>query len=185
MRRRGRSKTRYSESTNAGQGTESEEEPMDEDDQIELVEALELEVAEQTRYFQMAFGYGIGGMAIFVSLIFPLLCQDECYVDRQTTIACWTHSVLSSLVHAWTVYPFALQRNQRPRPIAIDGTLQLIPILMWWFGFFHNDEEQFHLALLIGNLVTFSGARLMYWDIESTKRSLQSLDAARYRHKSL
>ena len=177
-RRRGRSKTRYSESTNASA------EPMDEDDQIELIESLEKEALEQTMFFQKIYGFGIGGMAIVVSLIFPLLCPDEC---RETPIACWCHAMLSSAVHAWQAIPFAFQIAivNGPPHMAVDSTFQLIPIVIWLLGFFGNDEDQFHLALLIGNLVTFLGSRLMYWDIQSTKKSLESLDAARYKHKSL
>ena len=182
-KRRGRSKTRYSESTNADQN----EEPMDEDDQIEFIKSLEKEAADQTHFFQAVFGFGIGGMAIIFSLIFPLLCPDECNVDRETAIACWSHSVFSSGGHAWSVYPFVFRRSLSTGspPIAIDVALQAIPIVLWFIGFFSKDEDHFHLALLMGNIVTFLGARMIHWDIQSTKRSLENLDAARYSHKSL
>jgi len=161
---------------------------MDEDDQKELVESMQREAAEQSVYFQKIFGYGIGGMAIVVSLVFPLLCPDECSWDRGTARACWSHSVLASSLHAWTVHPFVLSKpSLAGRPLEIvDVALQSIPFVLWLTGvFFSDDEDHFHLALLIGNAVTFFGARLIYWDIESIKDSLGNLDAARYKHKTL
>lgn len=181
-RRRGRSPTQYSDATNA-----VEAEPLDEDDQKELVESLEKEAAEQTKLFQAMFGFGIGGMAIVFSLIFPVLCPEECNVDRTTAMACWSHSIYSSILNAWVVYPFISRRSLTTKPpsIAIDLVLQTIPIALWFAGFFGPDDDFFHVALFIGNILTFLGARIMYWDVQSTKKSLESLDAARYRHKTL
>jgi hypothetical protein len=181
--RRGRSHTRYSESTNA----DPNDEPLDEDDQQELIESLEREAAIQTRFFHALFGFGIGGMAIVFSLIFPLLCPDECAAEKGTALACWSHAVFSSGLHAWSIHPFVLKRSVTTRPpsIVVDIILQAIPIVLWFTRFVSKDEDHFHLALLIGNFVTFFGARLMYWDVQSTKRSLEELDAARYKHKSL
>ena len=204
--RRGRSKTRYSESTNADavdhddddddddDDDEPIDEPIDEDDQQELVESLQREAAVQSRFFQNVFGYGIGGMAIVFSLIFPLLCPDECTAEGTiVTLACGSHSVFSSAVHAWSIHPFVLKTSSTttrspppPPPIIIDVALQVIPILLWLTGFLSTkDEDHFHLALLIGNIVTFIGSRLIYWDIQSTEKALENLDAARYKHKSL
>ena len=185
-KRRGRSQTRYSESTNADRSDEHDE-PLDEDDQRELVESLEREAAVQTRFFQDVFAFGIGGIAIVFSLTLPLLCPEECTANDGTKLACWSHAVVSSGVHAWSIHPFLLTRSLTTRSpsIVIDVMLQVIPIVLWLTGFVSNDEDHFHLALLIGNLVTFFGARLMYWDVESTKKSIEDLDAARYRHKTL
>jgi hypothetical protein len=184
--RRGRSQTRYSESTNAVDDP-NDDEPLDEDDQQDLIESLEREAANQTGFFHAVFGFGIGGMAIVFSLIFPLLCPDECSAEKGAALACWSHALFSSGLHGWSIHPFALKRSVTTRPpsIAVDIILQAIPIVLWFTGFISKDEDHFHLALLIGNFVTFLGARLMYWDLQSTKRSLEDLDAARYRHKSL
>ena len=183
MRRRGRSKTRYSESTNADQAHE----PMDEDDQESLVASLEREAATQTRFFHAIFGFGIGGMAVVYSMMLPFLCPEECKVDDGTAVACWLHSVYSSGVHIRSIYPFLFKTSliAKPTPISMDIALQMIPILLWFTGFISKDEDYLHLALILGNMITFFGARLMYWDIQSTKISLENLDAARYKHKNV
>jgi len=194
-KRRGRSTTKYSDSTNAN-GTTSEDDDdvfLDEDDQIELIESLEQEAASQTRFFHGLFGFGIGGMAVVFSLILPVLCPDECSAGNGRAMACWSHSVYSCCLHAWSVHPFVLSKQQSlttngPPSIMIDALLQAIPILVWFTGLVDSndgDEDYFHVALLIGNLVTFGGARLMYWDMQSTQRSLEGLNAARYKHKAL
>ena len=107
MRRRGRSKTRYSESTNADQAHE----PMDEDDQESLVASLEREAATQTRFFHAIFGFGIGGMAVVYSMMLPFLCPEECKLDDGTAAACWLHSVYSSGVHIRSIYPFLFKTS--------------------------------------------------------------------------
>ena len=179
LNRRGRSQTRYSESTNADQ-----DELIDEDDQQELIESLQREAAIQSRFFQNIFGFGIGGMAIVFSLIFPLLCPDECAAEGMG--ACWSHSVFSSALHAWSIHPFVLKTLSTRSPTTIiDVALQMIPILLWLTGFVSRDEGLFHFALLVGNIVTFIGAHLIYWDMKSTETALGNLDAARYKHKSL
>lgn len=187
--RRGRSPTRYAGATNANQNQRSEDyEPMDEDDQEELVESLAREAARQSLMFQNAYGYGIGGLAIVFSMVFPLLCGEECAADRWA--ACWSHSLFSAGVHFRSVQPFVWKSSTtrvQPRTRlynSIDIVLQIVPIGLWWTGFLH-DEEHFHLALLIGNLVTVLGARLIHWDMEVTERALEGLDAARYKHKCL
>jgi len=216
--RRGRSPTRYEDATNADIDIDVDvdvdvdaDSMMDEDDQRELVETLQREAAAQTRFFQKVFGYGIGGMAMVLSLVFPLLCPDECGVDRETARACWIHSVLSFAVHARTLLPFLSEPSASKLvstskatskatstatstatatsftiPDAVDVLSQAVPILIWWGGLFStHDEDHFHLALLIGNFVTFVGARLMHWDMRATERALEDLDGARYKHKSL
>ena len=193
--RRGRSPTRYTDATNSylrnhdDDDSFSDYDPLDEDDQRELLESLEQEAAAQSRLFQIAFGYGIGGTAVVFSLVFPLLCPEECGADTETAVACWSHSFFSCIVHARTVFPFVkpFSANQR-RSTAItvlDAALQVIPVLLWWAGVVSSDEEYFHLALLISNFVTFLGARIIYWDMNATQIALESLDSARYRYKSL
>eukprot|EP00536_Pseudo-nitzschia_multiseries_P009496 jgi/Psemu1/23330/gm1.23330_g len=196
--RRGRSPTPYQNATNAD-NFDDDASMMDEDDQLELVESLQREAISQTRFFQKLFCYGIGGIAIAISLAFPLLCPDECGADQETAMACWSHSVFSTAVHLRTVRPFASESPPSPSPTttisrsaaairvqsAIDIVLQVGPIGLWWAGFFSTDEDHFHLALLIGNFVTFLGARLIQWDMQATQHALESLDASRYKHKSL
>jgi len=191
------------DATNAG--NYDDDEPMDEDDQRELVKLLQLEAAAQSSFFQKVFGYGIGGTAIFLSLVFPLLCPDECSADRGTALACWSHSVFSCGVHARMIHPFVLQSSSTTTELSSSTTsssastsltittiatntdiaLQVIPILLWLTGFFSKDEDHFHLALLISNLVTYLGAHLVFWDMQATQKELESLDAARYKHKAL
>ena len=181
--RRGRSQTRYSESTNADWSNVL----LDEDDQKEFVESIKKEATSQTTFFQAIFCFGIGGIAILFSLILPVLCPDECTKDDEIAPICWYHSIYSSLLHVWSVHPFALRRSLSIKPprIVIDTTLQAIPITLWCTGIFSKDEDRFHLALLICNIVTFFGARLMYWDMQSTKKSLQNLNNASYSYKAL
>jgi hypothetical protein len=48
-----------------------------------------------------------------------------------------------------------------------------------------EEEEHFHLGLMIGNIVTFLGLLVLRWDALSTRLALQELDAAQYKHKAL
>lgn len=162
-------------------------EPLDEDEQRELVQSLHIQAVEQSRFFQKAFGYGIGGFAMIFSLCFPFLCPDECRHES----TCWVHAVFASAVHAWTVHSFVLPSSSaaaspsRSKDV-VSLALQVIPWLIWVFGSsFAHDEDHFHLGLIIGNLVTYLGAFLIRWDMESTNKALQDLDAAQYRHKAL
>jgi hypothetical protein len=150
----------------------------------------------------MYFGYGIGGFAIVFSLIFPLLCPDECAAnnnDNNNATICWLHAVYSSLTHAWVIYPFVMKETSQTRrgvsklrtrtDFIVIAFLQLLPIILWLTGFFiavqQDDDHFFHLALIIGNVVTYIGAHLIHWDIQSTRKAIEELDSARYKHKAL
>jgi hypothetical protein len=191
---RGRSPTRQFRTTNAsvidsgsmndnGNHDDSSVEPMDEDDQRAIMESLHAEAIAQSRFFQHLFGYGIGGVAMIISFCFPLLCPDECYHER----LCWLHATFSSAVHAWTVHPFILHLTELPQWKGVVGlAFQIVPWLIWLFGTtFSHDADHFHLGLMIGNLVTYSGSFLIHWDMQSTNMALRELDDAQYRHKAL
>ncbi|KAG7342210.1 hypothetical protein IV203_007302 [Nitzschia inconspicua] len=193
-RRRGRSPTKEFASTDAasavarGDNTIDEDSPvelLDEDEQKALVDKLKADAAAQSRFFQRLYGYGIGGFATIFSLCFPLLCPDECHKER----VCWIHAVYSSLTHVWTVHPFLVPstKSQLYRWNGIISLIvQVIPWLIWMFGTaFLQDEDQFHLGLMIGNLVTYLGSFLIDWDMNSTNRALKELDDAQYKHKAL
>ncbi|MGK3750158.1 MAG: hypothetical protein ACI8RD_002457 [Bacillariaceae sp.] len=204
---------KYTESptTDDADTDDDQEQFIDEDDQKDLVESLQSEANIQSIFFQNVFGYGIGGFAIIFSLIFPLLCPDECAnnnnnnnIDNNNNGAaatiCWLHAVYSSLTHAWVMYPFVMKKTSQTtrrevskiRTITnfIGIALQLLPTVLWLTtGFFiaaaQHDDHFFHLALIIGNVVTYIGAHLIYWDIQSTRNAIEELDSARYKHKAL
>lgn len=194
------------ESTTDDDADDDKEQFIDEDDQKDLVESLQSEANIQSIFFQNLFGYGIGGLAILFSLIFPLLCPDECaanYNDNNNNnnaTICWLHAFYSSLTHAWVIYPFVTKKTSQTRRRVskiraitdfIGIALQLLPIILWLTGFFiiavqqDGDAHFFHLALIIGNFVTYIGAQLIYWDIQSTRKAIEELDSARYKHKAL
>ena len=175
---RGRSPTKYCTSTNS--------DPIDEDEQRELVESLRRDAAVQEMQLFKVYGFGIGGMAIVFSLIFPLLCPDECSTGAA---GCWSHAVYSSLTHLYVIHPFVLKNTSTrvlaTRMDAVAFLLQAIPIIFWFAGFFSRGEDNFHLILLIGNAISYLGAHLVCWDMQSTLKSIEELDAARYKHKTL
>jgi hypothetical protein len=176
---------------------------MDEDDQNALVQSYHAQAAAQSQFFQKVFGYGIGGLAMVLSLALPVLCPEECAVLGARS--CWGHAVYACVVHAWSVHPFLFRPPQTPAPsiddkaallalstnndpgyfVVVGMTLQLIPLIMWLAGFFNHDEDHFHLGLMIGDVVTFGGAWLIRWDMQSTDRLLLDLNNAKYEHKSL
>lgn len=169
----GNSLTGYAESTNTtGQ-------LVDEDDQKKLVESLRRDSKTQNLFFQNVFFYGIGGPAIIFSLVLPLLCREECTYDGNSNhtkvVLCWSHSIYSSLLHAWTVY--ALTTDTCVRIIIF----QTVPILIWITG----NEDYLHFTLLISNAITFITAQLLYWDRQSTEKQFEELNRARYKHKEL
>lgn len=196
-RRRGRSPTALSQSSNAAvdhrdaiynlddddDDDDSSVEPLDEDEQKALVERLHAEGAAQSRFFQQLFGYGIGGFASIFSICFPLLCPDECRREQ----LCWVHALYSCLVHVWTVHPFIFSSaTTKQWKDVFSLIVQVLPWLIWIFGTaFSHDEDHFHLGLLIGNLVTYLGAFVIRWDMQSTNKALKQLHDAQYRHKAL
>lgn len=185
-------------------GDSSGEDPMDEDDQRALVESHHKEAAAQGRFFQAAFGYGIGSFAVAMSAFLPLLCREECAASG--AVPCWGHAAYSCLAHAWAVWPFIFCRPKQQeggasaaagnlpppssardpdRHLAVGLALQLVPPVLWLAGAFDRDEDHFHLGLMIGNLVTYGGAWLILWDARCTDRLLRDLRDAQYKHKSL
>jgi hypothetical protein len=203
IRNRGTSSStdnKYTESTT--DDADDKEQFIDEDDQKDLVESLQSEANKQSIFFQNVFGYGIGGFATVFSLIFPLLCPDECANNNDNNnkaTMCWLHAIYSTLTHAWVTYPFVVKKTSQTRRGGaskirtitdfIGIALQLLPIVLWLTGFFiavqQDDDPFFHLALIIGNVVTCIGAHLIYWDIQSTRKAIEELDSARYKHKAL
>ena len=180
MRRRGRSPTCHM-GTNA-----NTEEYLDKDDQDALVESLEVEALAQNRQFQTYFGI-VGGFAALISLIYPLLCQQECSSQWFT---CWFHALVSLFAHLGAIYlsrtdPSSLRAQQPLAVVALTTVVIVIPILLWIMGFFSEDIEHFHIGLTIGNLVTFVGTMLLRWDVYSTTKALEDLHGAKYEHKSL
>jgi hypothetical protein len=156
---------------------------MDIDDQDLLVHSLEDQAFQQTKDFQRYFGLVVG-FAVLVSLVYPLLCQEECSTQWA---ACWIHAAVSSLTHALSIL---LSRKDPPSsrdlPLLLATSVPtVIAVLLWLAGKFAEDIEVFHLGLILGNIVSFMGSLLLRWDIQSTKTALEELHGAKYEHKSL
>jgi hypothetical protein len=178
MRRRGRSPTSR-KSIDNNNNKEDEVEFLDQDDQDELVDSLAQEITHQTQQFQNMFRV-IAGCAVVVSLLYPLLCQDEC---SSQWLVCWTHAVYSALNHVVVVIVLVTEKKNI-MPFLAAGTL-VVPLVVWMLGFFSKDIDHFHMGLIIGNVVTLFGSFLLRWDAQSTQNALQELDASKYRHKAL
>jgi hypothetical protein len=155
---------------------------LDEDDQEQLLQSLEQEVAKQTRQFQKLFAL-VGGFALLVSLFYPFLCATEC---SSQWIICWTHAVYSATMHGMVILISRdLRQQARQALIYCLAILIIIPIILWILGKFADDIEHFHLGLMIGNIVTFVGWLLLRWDARSSGKALDDLNSAKYEHKSL
>jgi len=178
MRRRGRSPTVY-------EGTNTETiEYLDSDDQDELLESLEIEAAEAIRRFRLYFVL-VACFAIFLSLILPLLCQEEC---SEQALFCWTHSIYASILHGLSIFlakNAGKRSNQDFHWFVLTFVLVSIPMLVWTLGKIKDDIEHFHLGLALGNMTTLSGCMFLRWDDQSTAKSLQELHGLKYEHKSL
>lgn len=208
MKRRGRSPTEKSYSTNAvpydyeNDHVDDEDEDdmiiMDTDDQESVIQALQEQAQEQVQLFQKAFAI-VGVLAIVITLfVYPFLCYDEC---SQQPWSCGTHALVSSLSHGLAIYGSRFP-NIPPRPeetlllllpVSILKTtpfllatiLNVLPIIFWVGGAFHLDVEHFHLGLVVGNILTLLGSFLLVWDAQSTQQALDELYGAKYEHKSL
>lgn len=199
--RRGRSPTTYTGTTNGSANASDDKnvEPMDEDDQKALVENIRKEATAQSRFFQLLFGYGVGGFGVALSLVLPLLCDEEC---KDAKLECWCHALFSFLLHVWSVYPFVVKTSfsdasslspmdystslMEARWKQVVGlALQMLPVVLWLGGGMGDDPAYFHLVLLIGNVISYLGSRVILWDIHSTNRALADLEGSQYRHKSL
>jgi hypothetical protein len=155
---------------------------LDEDDQEQLLQSLEQEVAKQARQFQKLFAL-VGGFAFLVSLFYPFLCATEC--SSKWIIICWTHAVYSATMHGIVILISRDLRQQSRQAIYCLSILIIIPIILWILGKFADDIEHFHLGLMIGNIVTFVGWLLLRWDARSSGKALDDLNSAKYEHKSL
>ena len=177
MRRRGRSPTTYS-----GTNTAPETQYIDRDDQDELVASLEDEATYQTKQFQKYFGF-IGAFALLASLLYPLLCQEEC---SSRWIPCWMHATSSSVAHGLAIHQ---SRNDIQSQFSKWQLLALLlvgtPFSLWLLGKFPDDIEHFHLGLIIGNVVTFVGTMILRWDTLSTKKAIEDLHGEKYAYKTL
>ena len=209
MRRRGRSPTPHigTNTTGAYDNDDDDDDTMmmmmmDTDDQDALVESLELDAIQQTKDFSNYFGFVVG-FAVLASLVYPLLCHEQCF-PRMWTCGC--HAMVSSATHVGAIWlsssssssssslepPF--QQPQRQTTITTTTTTIIsltvcgligIPLLFWGMGNFADDMEHFHIGLIVGNIVTLVGSVLLRWDAWSTKRALEELHGAKYEHKSL
>ena len=175
MRRRGRSPTVYE-----GTNTLSDDDCMDSDDQNLLVETLEKEAAEAMMRFRFFF-VGIGYFAIAISLVLPLLCQEEC---RSQTLVCWVHSLYSSVLHGMSIF-LAKNHGNDFSLFVVTFILASIPMIVWLIGRFEYDLEHFHLGLALANMTTLSGCMLLRWDDKVTKKLIEELNEMKYSHKTL
>jgi hypothetical protein len=177
MRRRGRSPTLH-----IGTNTSTQPDLLDEDDQDALVKSLEDKSLEQTRRFQRFFSY-VGGFALVVSLVFPLMSHEECSTQWLT---CLSHSIISATAHGCSVALGQADPHASISKFSQAGVaLIAFTVLLWLAGLSKENFDHFHLSLICGNIVTFLGAGLLRWDIENTLRDIKELKGAKYEHKSL
>ncbi|KAL3936847.1 MAG: hypothetical protein SGBAC_007923 [Bacillariaceae sp.] len=184
MRRRGRSPTSYTGTNTASEDDDvmDEDDILDEDDQAELVEAVRREAEVQMKQLQLCFTY-IGFGAIAIALLDPFLCYEEC---EQQLVSCWTHSILSAILHGGAVALARIESNEQDFHLfLLLFALVVIPMIFWVMDFFHEDIEHFHIGLLLSNMVTFVGCILLRWDDNSTFSAIDDLDALKYEHKTL
>ena len=177
MKRRGRSPTPRKEII--------QDDPLDEQDQQQLIESLEQEAAQQTRQFQLFFSI-VGSFAILVALSYPFLCPTECSTKW---ISCGIHSLYSAINHGLMILSVSrddINSRAHGRWFYALSLYTIIPFAIWLLlANFDLDREHFHLGLIIGNVVTWIGCVLLRWDTTSTRRALDDLHAAKYEHKSL
>ena len=203
VRRRGRTLTPVNQSTNAedhnhsNYNQEGDGEPVtfiDEDDQEKLVLSLQADAIRQTEQFRRFFAF-VCVFAILVTVAYPLLCRTYC--SNQPRI-CWIHSGYSSILHGVIIALQYYVPLSGPQPgkitmeanavassrnaILLTAILTTLPLLL---GVLKNDAEDFHLGLIIGNMVTFVGMLLLRWDAASTRRALEELHASKYKYKDL
>jgi len=134
--------------------------------------------------------------------VYPFLCHDEC---SQRLVSCWTHAMFSCGTHGLSIRlsrSMNLQETKKdkegmeydPSPSVAFWTtdlfhvgvaLNILPLVLWVVGLFHQDVEHFHLGLALGNVVTFLGSSILLWDVHSTRHALADMNGAKYEHKSL
>ena len=204
MRRRGRSLTPVNQSTNAEdhndcsnynqEGVGEQATFIDEDDQEKLVLSLQVDAIRQAEQFRRFFAV-VCVFAILVTIAYPLLCRTYCSSQPRL---CWIHSAYSSILHGVIIalqYYVPLRGPQLGKitmeantesssrsAILLTAILITLPLLL---GVLKNDAEDFHLGLIIGNMVTFVGMLLLRWDAASTRRALEELHASKYKYKDL
>lgn len=208
MRRRGRSPTERREATNGVTSSEDDSDDdavvLDSDDQEALIRSLEVDARKQSKLFQEAFT-AIGCFAMFMTLfVYPFLCFDEC---SKRLVSCWTHAIVSCGTHVVSIVLSRSMNNpddklddqhdthyDSPLPTSAFWTtplfglavcLHILPLFLWVYGAFDQDIEHFHVGLVIGNIVTLSGASILLWDVHSTRQAIADLHGAKYEHKSL
>ena len=201
VKRRGRSQTPADQCTNAASHGREDGEPvcyMDEDDQDELVTSLQDDAIRQAKQFHKFFAF-VCLFAIFVTVLYPWLCPVDC---SNKQFRCWIHTGYSVLLHALDI---ALQKHtpfeNTPQSTMIGmkaalfissrglilaaASLTVLPLVLLLVGAITDDVEDFHLGLIVGNMVTFGGLVLLRWDAASTNRALEELNGSKYKYKDL
>lgn len=203
--RRGRSPTPYVGTNTSKRKLIDDDDPdgaaaapdyLDDDDQTRLVEELTQDAIRQTQQFRRYFSI----MAIFassVSLLYPILNPEERAGEPR---ACWTHAVVSSILHLLGLinHPRRTSVEEKPDPIdSVGSWIQLLLLIVvivvplgmslavYWWELTVRDAHYFHLALMGGNLVTYLGSVLLNWDVSTTRKALEDLQKSKYSHKSL
>jgi hypothetical protein len=140
--------------------------------------------------------------------LYYFLPRRNCWIHSLYSITC--HGLVIYLTLSLLPAPSPLMRVgeedtpitsnskfQRPM-ILVAAILTFGPVGLWKMRWLENrdtsvvyssavgdEEEHFHLGLMIGNIVTFLGLLVLRWDALSTRQALQELDAAQYKHKAL
>lgn len=189
--RRRRRKPNNAAPSRAAEEVENEVQPLDEDDQEEIVQSLTEEAQEQMELIHSIFSR-VCEAAIFLCLLVGMATPD---------VWCWIHVIGASVLHwgsiqvAATAKPGSDDRGTFQTYFPLLAVLAVAAVVVRPGGATaaskrslsseREDDLSHHLGLAISNIVTMGGAFYLKWDSRSTRKALEDLERSKYRYKSL
>lgn len=149
-------------------------EPIDEDEQEQIVFALQREadqhVANSRRFFS-------GACLLAASLEFVVAAVVK------ASIFGWLHTVASAVLHIMASHTMK-SMSPMPTPDILIATAAIVPFVMLFTQQVSVDDE-LHWGLSFANLMTAACSIFFRWDALSVQSQIDDLGNKKYQYKSL
>ena len=174
-------------------------EPLDEQEQEQIIQSLMEESREQMELIHSIFSR-VCEAAIFLCLVVGVTTTPDVW--------CWVHVIGASVVHWGAIQVVASSKiimsndsnSSRSKAATLQKYLPLLVVFTMAIYVLRNnsfspnntvarnrlgDDTSHHLGLIVSNVVTMGGAFYLKWDNQRTKQALEELIKSKYQYKSL
>lgn len=148
-------------------------EPLDDDEQEEIVQSLEDEVLKQAAQMRRIF--------TAVCIVFACASLGMVWIGANSK-AEWIHGIVSAGLHLLASRNIDIMETKRFRD---NGTLVVAVVPLMILGYYRTTTSDLHWAMAISNLLSLLGSLFLSWDTISSLEGIGELRASKYKHKSL